>query len=101
MIPTFLGITLMVFTITRFVPGGPIEQMITKMQTMSSDKMSSSMSRDKGNNSSLSEEQMADLKAYYGFDKPVFVSYLIWLKKVLSFDLGMSTRYNEPVWDLI
>ena len=101
MIPTFLGITLMVFTITRFVPGGPIEQMITKMQTMSSDKMSSSMSRDKGNNSSLSEEQMADLKAYYGFDKPVFVSYLIWLKKVLTFDLGMSTRYNEPVWDLI
>ncbi len=101
MIPTFLGITLMVFTITRFVPGGPIEQMITKMQTMSSDKMSSSMSRDKGNNSSLSEEQMADLKAYYGFDKPVIVSYFIWLKKVLSFDLGMSTRYNEPVWDLI
>ncbi len=101
MIPTFLGITLMVFTITRFVPGGPIEQMITKMQTMTSDKMSSSMARDKGNNSALSEEQMADLKAYYGFDKPVIVSYFIWLKKVLTFDLGMSTRYNEPVWDLI
>lgn len=103
MIPTFLGITLMVFTITRFVPGGPIEQMITKMQTMSSDKMmGGGMSRDKGgNNSALSEEQMADLKAYYGFDKPVLVSYVIWLGKVLTFDLGNSTRYNEPVWDLV
>ncbi|MDX2501159.1 MAG: ABC transporter permease, partial [Deltaproteobacteria bacterium] len=26
-IPTFLGITILVFTITRFVPGGPIERM--------------------------------------------------------------------------
>ena len=24
-IPTFIGITLLVFSITRFVPGGPIE----------------------------------------------------------------------------
>ena len=30
-IPTFIGITLMVFTITRFVPGGPIERMIAEM----------------------------------------------------------------------
>ena len=28
LIPTFLGITFLVFTITQFVPGGPIEQMI-------------------------------------------------------------------------
>ena len=32
MIPTFLGITFLVFTITRFVPGGPIEQMRVRMQ---------------------------------------------------------------------
>ena len=31
-IPTFLGITIMVFAITRFVPGGPIERMIAQAQ---------------------------------------------------------------------
>ena len=32
MIPTFLGITFLVFSITRFVPGGPIEQLMVKLQ---------------------------------------------------------------------
>ena len=31
-IPTFLGITLLVFTITRFVPGGPVERMLLQAQ---------------------------------------------------------------------
>ena len=31
-IPTFLGITLLVFSITRVVPGGPIERMMTQAQ---------------------------------------------------------------------
>jgi ABC-type microcin C transport system permease subunit YejB len=33
-IPTFIGITLLVFAITRFVPGGPIERMIAEAQRM-------------------------------------------------------------------
>ena len=32
MIPTLLGIMLMTFTVIQFVPGGPIEQIIAKMQ---------------------------------------------------------------------
>ena len=32
MIPTFIGITILVFSITRIVPGGPIEQMIARAQ---------------------------------------------------------------------
>jgi len=35
-IPTFIGITLMVFAITRFVPGGPIERMIADANTTGS-----------------------------------------------------------------
>ncbi|MGL5287446.1 MAG: ABC transporter permease, partial [Aeromonas sp.] len=31
-IPTFLGITLLVFTVTRFVPGGPVERMLMQVQ---------------------------------------------------------------------
>ena len=102
MIPTFLGITLMVFTITRFVPGGPIERMITQMQMMQGDQMETTRDADEsGSGAALSDEQRADLEEYYGFDKPIIISYLTWLGKVVRLDLGMSTRFNEPVWDLI
>ena len=99
-IPTFLGITIMVFAITRFVPGGPIERMIAQAQQMQSLRGSGPASAD-GRNQPLSDEQIAELKKYYGFDKPVMVSYFFWLGKVLRGDLGISTRYYDPVWRMI
>ena len=96
--PTFLGITLLVFIITRFVPGGPIEKMIAEAQRMDGDRMTG---QGRMGTAALSEEQMQELKEYYGFDKPIHISYLIWLKKVLSGDLGISTRYNDSVWTII
>lgn len=51
--------------------------------------------------STLSEEQMEVLRRYYGFDKPILVSYGHWLSRVIVLDLGTSTRYTEPVWDII
>ena len=96
MIPTFLGITIMVFTITRFVPGGPIERAIAEAQQMAMESGSSRV-----DNTQMSKEQLDELKAYYGFDKPVLVSYFDWLLKVLQWDFGQSTRYYEPVWDII
>jgi len=97
-LPTFLGVTLLVFTITRFVPGGPVEQMISKMQQMNGDKGSKRLTQ---GGTALSEDQIQELKEYYGFDKPVLVSYAQWLFKVVKLDLGTSTRFNEPVWDVI
>lgn len=97
--PTFLGITLIVFTITRFVPGGPIERMIAEMQQASLQNGGSSSPLEGG--AALSEEQMERLNEYYGFDKPVVVSYVLWLVKVLSGDLGTSSRYGDPVSDTI
>ena len=101
-IPTFIGITIMVFTITRFVPGGPIERMIAQarqMQDMDGGRRVGSSSQDQSQ--PLSEEQIQELKKYYGFDKPILTSYLQWLAKVLTGDLGVSTRYYDPVWDMI
>jgi microcin C transport system permease protein len=101
-IPTFLGITIMVFVITRFVPGGPIERMIAQAQQMQSMPGGTGpMSAQDGRNQPLSEEQIEELKKYYGFDKPVMASYGLWLGKVLSGDLGVSTRYYDPVWEMI
>ena len=95
-IPTFIGITLMVFIMTRFVPGGPIERMIAQAQ-----EASAAQGYHRMNEVPLSAEQLQELKSFYGFDKPVIVSYIYWLKNVLILDLGTSTRYYEPVWEII
>ncbi|KOO03790.1 ABC transporter permease subunit [Vibrio nereis] len=96
-IPTFLGITILIFAITRFVPGGPVERMLANMQSVSE---SASMNV-AGSSSALSEDQIAELNAFYGLDKPVLESYLEWLSKIIVLDLGESTRYYEPVSEMI
>ena len=101
-VPTFLGITVLVFAITRVVPGGPIERMMLQAQQMQAkDGGRSAGSTGDRQRQPLSAEQIQVLKAYYGFDKPIWVSYSQWLIKVLSGDLGVSTRYYEPVWEMI
>lgn len=96
-IPTFIGITLLVFAITRVVPGGPIERMMTQAALQQGDQRAA---RTRSGNT-LDEKQLAQLQAYYGFDKPMLVSYGHWLWRVVHLDLGNSTRYHDPVWDLI
>ena len=97
--PTLLGVTIIVFAITRLVPGGPLERAIMESQMM--DASGSGFSQSAGQGMAISEAQLEQLKAYYGFDKPLIESYVIWTGKVLSGDLGSSYRYNEPVWDVI
>ena len=97
-IPTLLGITMLVFMVTRFVPGGPLERAIMEAQQAS---ISASSQRASGQGMALSEEQLQQLKEYYGFDKPWYESYVLWVGKVIRGDLGVSYRYNEPVWDVI
>ncbi len=96
-IPTFIGITLLVFAVTRIVPGGPLERMIAEYQ-MAATESGGSQSR---GGEVLSETQLQELREYYGFDKPILVSYLEWLKKIVVLDFGLSTRYQDPVIDTI
>jgi microcin C transport system permease protein len=98
-VPTFIGITLLVFAVTRVVPGGPIERMMTQA-AMSGGPASHAGAQTRTGNT-LSEAQLKQLEAYYGFDKPLLASYTQWLGRVLRFDLGSSTRYHDPVWTLI
>ncbi len=100
-IPTFIGITIMVFIITRFVPGGPIERIISDTRAMQTAQGGSSSVSGSGGGQPLSQDQIQRLKEYYGFDRPVIASYFIWLGRVLKGDLGRSTRYYDPVWDMI
>ncbi|SKA80186.1 ABC-type dipeptide/oligopeptide/nickel transport system, permease component [Prosthecobacter debontii] len=70
--PTLIGATLVVFFITRITPGGPMERVM--QQALMNEKGGG-----KNAGSSLSEEQMEELAAYYGFDKPFLQAYGIWL----------------------
>lgn len=101
-LPTFVGITVLVFVLTRLVPGGPIERMLNEALMASGDTAAVVSQFDDGiGGSVLSDAQLAQLEAYYGFDKPVLVSYWEWLTKVVTLDLGRSTRYSDPVLDII
>ncbi len=97
LIPTFLGITFLVFTITRFVPGGPIEQMLLQMQAAATEGGSGGA----GTAVEIPPESLAALKEHFNLDQPFFVAYGHWLLDLLSFDLGTSYKYNEPVVDVI
>jgi peptide/nickel transport system permease protein len=41
------------------------------------------------------------MRASLGFDRPLIVQYLAFLKQIASFDLGRSIIQNVPVWDII
>lgn len=103
MIPTFIGITFLVFTVTRFVPGGPVEQAVLRYQQAAAQGGEGGGGTSSGmdENGQISEEMMQRLKEIYGFDKPFYQAYCIWLWRVLHFDLGTSDTYSRPVWDLI
>ena len=97
-IPTFLGITLVTFLILQFVPGGPLEMAIMQMRT------GGQQGSEQGNNNttqSIPQEAIEELKKFYGFDKPIYERYIIWVGNLVQFDLGNSYKYNEPVWDVI
>ncbi|MDB2447103.1 ABC transporter permease subunit [bacterium] len=102
-IPTFLGITMLVFMITRFVPGGPMEKVLLQgVQSGVEGSGGGALSGDSvGGGSPLSPDQLAQLEAFYGFDKPWYEAYVIWLWDVVQLDLGTSTRYNDDVLDII
>ena len=93
MIPTMLGITVICFLLCQMLPGGPVEQMIARVRAASSTRGASQVS--------ISPEEVANIKAYFGFDKPIHVRYFIWLDKLLHFDLGISYVYHLPVWNVI
>ncbi|MES2475514.1 MAG: ABC transporter permease subunit [Verrucomicrobiota bacterium] len=76
--PTLVGITLLVFMVTRFVPGGPMERMLQEAARGADQggKRTSSSSQAQGG---MTEEQMEELEEQYGLDKPVLIAYFQWL----------------------
>ena len=98
-IPTFIGITLAVFDIMHFVPGGPVERQILRFQMAAAGGEGGATARRGG--VEIPEEAIQEIQRYYGFDKPVHIRYANWLWNVVRLDLGNSYVYQDPVWDII
>ncbi len=75
--PTLLGITFLVFAITRFVPGGPMDRMLQQ----AAGNADNGGGRQAANETSggLSDEQMEELEEQFGLDKSMPIAYLQWL----------------------
>jgi peptide/nickel transport system permease protein len=79
-IPTLFVITLIVFAMTRLIPGDVVEMMFED-QAYAKD--------------------MAAMRTMLGLDRPIHVQYVAWVGKVLRGDLGVSLWTKNPVIDEI
>lgn len=98
-IPTFLGITFIVFALCQFVPGGPVEQMMLRMRGVGG----GGEGRATGSAAvSISQEQRKALEKHFGFDRPIPERYWNWLVKQHAGLTVDSYMYpNKTVWQLI
>ncbi len=102
-IPTFLGVTIIVFTITRLVPGGPLERQIMQFRQAAASGESGSTA---GGNitdptADIPKDALLEMKRAFDLDKPGYIAYFSWLYKVVQLDLGKSYSTREPVWSMI
>jgi microcin C transport system permease protein len=101
MIPTFIGITFATFVLCQFVPGGQIDQMRMALAGAGGAGEAGAGGGDARVQLDIPEEQLARLRQYYGFDKPLHIAYAGWLADTVRLDLGTSFRYNAPVIQVI
>ena len=122
MIPTLLGIMLINFAVIQFVPGGPIEQIIAKVQGTDTDatgRISGNTGNEAGGGNQdqvtggggatlkyrgaegLDPEFIKSLEKQFGFDKPVHERFLLLIKNYLTFNFGESYFRDRSVISLI
>lgn len=114
MIPTLLGVMLLNFVIIQAAPGGPIEQLMGKIQgfetsnlgrvTNSGGEMLQSSSDSGGNyrgSQGLRPELLAKIKKMYGFDQPAYVRFFKMVRNYLTFNFGDSLFRDKSVLELI
>jgi len=102
MIPTLFGVMLIAFVVTQFVPGGPVEQLISelKKQQQQGEATSGLQGLYRGA-TGLDEERVIELKALYGFDKPAYQRFFIMMKQYFTFDFGESYFHHKSVIELV
>ncbi|MEJ2640230.1 MAG: microcin C ABC transporter permease YejB [Desulfosarcinaceae bacterium] len=116
-VPTLWGIVTINFFIVQAAPGGPVDQMIARLQGESvaatqrftgsdAGEVAKSGSQDNGvaisrGSRGLDPELVAKIEKLYGFDQPLMVRYVKMLKDYVVFHLGESLFYGRSVMGLI
>ena len=75
---TLLGVSLLIFTMIRLVPGTVVEQLL-------------------GQAAIASPEVLAAFRRFFGLDRPIHLQYIEWLASVLRGDFGVSWLSGRPV----
>ncbi|PPB82192.1 microcin C transport system permease protein [Albidovulum inexpectatum] len=113
MIPTLFGIMLINFVLTQFVPGGPVEQIIARLEGQGDVFQNIAGGGDialeqeaAGNDRylgarGLPPEFIAELERQFGLDKPAHERFLKMLGDYLTFDFGESYFRKISVIDLV
>lgn len=100
-IPTFIGITIVCFSLTRFLPGGPVEMRMMRLKGLGAQSGETSGSSN-ASASQVSEEYKKQLEAQFGFDKPIYEQYWDWLVvKRMGMSLPSYDYPNKTAWELI
>ncbi|HLD64639.1 MAG TPA: microcin C ABC transporter permease YejB [Pseudomonas sp.] len=112
-VPTVLGILLINFIIIQAAPGGPVEQMIAKLEGFDA-AAGGATGRVSGGGSEvamagssyrgaqgLDPELIGEIERLYGFDKPAPERFWIMLKNYLHLDFGESFFRDAKVTELI
>ncbi len=100
LIPTLIGVTIIVFAIISMAPGGPIDQKIQQIRFAGGDGGGGATAM-RGGNQGVSDEIIAALKKQHGFDLPLHQQYFRWLKNLSTLNFGESFTYEEPVIEVI
>ena len=102
MIPTLFGVMVITFTVTQFVPGGPVEQLIAQLEGhgMGGEVRVETNGLYQGNKG-LDEEKIEQIKSLYGFDKPPIERFFSMMGNYLLFDFGESYNHHKKVVSLV
>ena len=116
-IPTLIGIMTVNFVIIQIAPGGPVEQMIAKLQgeaVSATERLSGGGEDVKGQKRAVSDksskyrgaqglepELVEEIEKMYGFDKPVHVRFFNMMLDYATFDFGDSFFRDQKVVDLV
>ena len=79
-IPTLLGVSIIIFLMLAITPGDPAELLLGERAT---------------------EETLEAMREHLGLNEPLYVQYGLFLKRLIKFDLGETIWTRQKVWDEI
>lgn len=100
LLPTLFGIMCINFVIIQFSPGGPVELMLAKYNTLATNETHQQNDFYRGKQG-LSDDLIDEVKELYGFDKPLFTRFISMIKSYIMFDFGESFYRKDSVISII